>query len=167
MTSKERITTAMRCGTPDRVPINLGMSEMVPVKYFGNDYIEFFVKNPVPIWKARVETEYDRFHGDAFLHLGHGASPHDPELTRKVTRETADEIYYTLTYNTPEGKLSGDYHISKNSPPSRVTPFVNDPEAEMAKVRELIKHPDTKDLSEMKTAYEAIGGRAHAGLWIP
>ncbi len=167
MTSKERITTAMKCGIPDRVPICLGMSEMVPVKYFGNDYIEFFVKNPVPLWKARVETEYDRFHGDAFLHLGPGASPNDSELTRKVTRETADEIYYTLTYNTPAGKLSGEYHISRNSPPSRITPFVSDPETEMPKVRELLKHPDTKDLSGIPAAYDAIGGRAHAGLWIP
>lgn len=167
MTSKERITTAMRCGIPDRVPISLGMSEMVPVKYFGNDYIEFFIKNPVPVWKARVETEYDRFHGDAFLHMGTCPSPYDPELTLKITSETVDEIYYTLTYNTPAGKLSGEYHISKNSPPSMLSPFVNDPETEMPKILELIKHPETKDLSEIKTAYEVIGDRAHAGLWIP
>lgn len=166
MTSKERITIAMKGGIPDRVPITMGLSEMVPVNYFGGDYIEFFIKNPVPLWKARVETEFDRFHSDSFLHLAPEPSPHDPEVTRTVIRETADEIYYSLTYHTAAGDLAAEYHISRNSPPAAVTPFVRDPEADLPKVMELLKHPDTQDLSEIKTAYAAIGGRAHAGFWL-
>jgi uroporphyrinogen decarboxylase len=166
MTSKERITIAMKCGVPDRVPVTMGLSEMVPVKYFGGDYIDFFIKNPVPLWKARVETEYDRFHSDSFMHLEPKPSLHDPEVTRKIIRETSDEIYYSLTYNTAAGALSGEYHISRNSPPAIVTPFVRDPEADMLKVLGLLKHPDSKDLSEIKTAYASIGERAHVGFWL-
>lgn len=33
MTSKQRITVAMAGGTPDRVPVTLKLSEMVPVRY--------------------------------------------------------------------------------------------------------------------------------------
>ena len=167
MTSKERITTAMKCGVPDRVPVTMGLSEMVPVKYFGDDYLEFFIKNPVPLWKARVETEHDRFHSDSFLHLAPGPSPRDPEMTRTITRETADEINYSLTYNTAAGPLTAEYLISKNNSPAALAPFVRDTETDIPKALELLKHPDSKDLAEIKTAYAAIGGRAHAGLWLP
>ncbi|NOY75937.1 MAG: hypothetical protein GXP32_09150 [Kiritimatiellaeota bacterium] len=56
MKSKERITTAIRHGVPDRVPVTLGLSESVPVRYFTDDHIEFFWKSDFPLWRARVEA---------------------------------------------------------------------------------------------------------------
>lgn len=167
MTSKERITIAMKGGTPDRVPVTLGLSEIIPVLKFTNDYIEFFMREKIPLWKARVETEFDYFGSDSFLHLCPEASPHDPECTRNITRENAEEMFYTLTYHTSKGDLSADYYIAKATPASMLKPFVSDLEKDIPKVLEMLKNPETKKLDGMNTAYREIGDRAHAGYWLP
>jgi hypothetical protein len=166
MTSKERITTAMKCGKPDRVPVTIGLSEIIPVRYYGNDYIQFFIKDKFPLWKARVEVEHDKFGGDAFLHLFPGPSPHDPEKTRTIIKESCEEIHYRDTYHTRKGDLSAEFFIGRNSPVSSITHFIADPEADFPKITELLKHPDSCDLEEINTAYKEIGDRAHVGLWL-
>ena len=50
------MNVAMAGGTPDMVPVSPGISEGVPVRHSGLDYIEFFLKEKVPMWKARIET---------------------------------------------------------------------------------------------------------------
>jgi len=164
--AKERITIAMRNGTPDRVPVTLGLSEMVPVRYFGDDYVQFFWKDKVPLWKARVETEHDRFGADGFLHLGPGPSPNDPPQEICNVREEAEQVTYTELIHTDKGDLSADYFIGKHSPISVLRYCVADPEADAEKALALLKNPDTKDLAEMSQAYEQIGDRAHVGFWI-
>ena len=57
MTSKQRMTLALAGGTPDRVPVCPGLSEGVPVRRSGLKYIEFFLKEKVPLWKARIEEQ--------------------------------------------------------------------------------------------------------------
>ena len=166
MNSKERITTAMRNGIPDRVPVTMGLSEMIPVRYFGNDYIEFFWKNKMPIWRARVETEYERFNSDGFLHLCENASPHDPPQEIRNVKETPEKVTYTKVIHTPAGDLSADDYIGRNSPVSSLSWFVKDPEQDYQKVIELLKHPESKNLDGITEAYEEIGDRAHTGFWI-
>ena len=166
MTSKERITVAIEGGTPDRVPVTLGLSEMVPVRYFGDDYIAFLWRDRVPQWKARVETEYDRFGADAFLHVAPGPSPHDPPQETCNVRESPDEVTYTHVIHTAKGDLSAEFMIRRRSPTSHLSQYVTDPEADADKVLELLKHPDTKDLDEIQRAYAEIGDRAHVGFWV-
>jgi len=166
MTSKERITVAMKGGIPDRVPVTLGLSEMVPVRYFTDDYVKFFWIDKIPIWKARVETESDRFGADGYLHLCENPSPFDPPLEVTNVKEKRDEVIYTEIIHTKCGDLSAEYTISRKAPVSRLEPFVKSPEADYEKVMNLLKHPDTKDLSAIKPAYKEIGTRAHVGFWI-
>ena len=118
MTSKERITVAMRGGTPDQVPVTPGLSEIIPVQKFTNDYIEFFMKAQIPLWKARVEVESDYFGADSFLHVAPDASPEDPEFVQTVTKETADEMFFTRTHRTAAGDLTADYYIARTAPVS-------------------------------------------------
>lgn len=167
MTSKERITIAMCGGIPDMVPTTPGLSEIIPVQKTTNDYIEFFIKAKIPIWKARVETEFDYFGADSFLHLTPDASPDDPECIQSITKETSEEIFYTRSYHTSVGDLCADYYIGKNTPISVITPFVTDLEKDIPKIRKLLEHPDTKNLDGMKDAYLKIGERAHVGYWLP
>lgn len=115
MTSKERITVAMRGGTPDQVPVTPGLSEIIPVQKFTNDYIEFFMKAQIPLWKARVEVESDFFGADSFLHVAPDASPEDPECVQTVTKETADEMFFTRTHRTAAGDLTADYYIARTA----------------------------------------------------
>ncbi len=167
MTPKERITAAMKNRVPDRVPVSLGLSEMVPVRYFGNDYIAFMWKDKVPLWRARVETEYDRFGADSFIHLAPNPSAEDPPVEIGNIKETPETVTYTQTIHTAHGDLSADLFIGRNSPVSFLTHYVKDPEAERDKILDLLKHPDSKDLQETARAYAAIGNRAHVGLWMP
>ncbi len=75
MKPQERITAAMSGRILDQVQVTPGLSEVIPVQKTTGDYIEFFLKAKIPLWKARVETEYDYFGADSFLHLGPDASP--------------------------------------------------------------------------------------------
>ena len=167
MTAKERITTALRNRIPDRVPVTLGLSEMVPVKYFGDDYISFMWKDKIPQWKARVETEHDRFGADSFIHLSPNPSPYDPPIEICNVKETSETVTYTKIIHTSQGDLSADIFIGRRTPISFLSHYVKDPEAERDKILHLLKHPDSKDLEEIKNAYVEIGPRAHVGLWIP
>ena len=92
MTSKERITIAMKGGTPDCVPVTLGLSEMVPVRYFTDDYVKFFWIEKIPLWKARVETESNRFGADSFLHLCENPSLSDPPVEITEVREKTGNV---------------------------------------------------------------------------
>ncbi len=166
MTPKERITTAMKRGIPDAVPVTPGLSEMVPVKYFGGDYIRFFLKDKIPVWKARVETEHDRFKADSFLHLGESPSKYDTAAETAILKETSDEVLYKKTVRTGKGAMEAVYHIGRKSPPVCKEHFVKNPAEDKDKVLELLKNPDTKDLSGIIAAYGEIGDRAHAGFWI-
>jgi len=166
MNAKQRITVALEGGTPDRVPVSLGLSEMVPVRYFGDDYIAFLWKDRVPIWKARVETEFDRFGADSFLHLAPDPSPDEPPREIRDVRESPDEVTYTAVIHTPHGDLAAEFLIRRRSPLSVVAPYVKHPVADADKVLDLLRHPDTKDLDGMRQAYDAIGPRAHVGFWV-
>ena len=166
MNSKERITVALKGGRPDRVPVTLGLSEMVPVRYFGNDYVSFFWKDKVPLWKARVETEFDRFGADSFIHLAEGPSPDDPPMEICNVKETSDDVTYTEVVHTSKGDLCSERIIRRSSPLSNLTHHVKDPQADCDKVLELLKNPQSKDLDGIKQAYKEIGDRAHAGYWI-
>jgi len=166
MTPKQRITVALEGGVPDRVPVSMSASEMIPVRYFCDDYIEYCWVQKVPVWRARVETEYDRFGSDSFLHVAEGPSPHDPPSETCNVTESADEVRYTHVVHTGKGDLTTDYYLARRSPISVVSHPVTDPEADLEKILELIQNPDTKDLTEIHTAYEEIGDRAHVGYWI-
>jgi len=39
---------------------------MVPVRYATDDYVEFFWRRKLPLWRARVGTEHDRFGAGAY-----------------------------------------------------------------------------------------------------
>jgi len=167
MTSKERITVAMKGGIPDRVPVSLGLSEMVPVRYFTDDYVKFFWIDKIPTWKARVEIESDRFGADGFLHLVENPSQFDPPIEITNVKEKSDEVIYTEIIHTKHGDLSTEYTLNRQAPLSRTEPFVKSPETDYAKVMDLLQNPDTKDLAEINAAYAKIGARAHVGFWIP
>ncbi|MBI4025258.1 MAG: hypothetical protein HY360_09785 [Verrucomicrobia bacterium] len=86
MTPKERITVALRGGRPDRVPVTLGLSEMVPVRYCTDDYVRFHWVEKIPLWKARVEIEHDRFGADGKCRSGRGEARLPHEIRGKPAR---------------------------------------------------------------------------------
>ena len=166
MTPKERITVALTGGIPDRVPVTLGLSEMVPVRFFGGNYIEFFWKKRIPLWKARVETEHDRFGADSFIHLSENPSPNDPHTQVRNAKESEEQITYNSVLPTPKGDLEAEFFIGRHSPVSTIQPYVKSPEDDYDKVMGTLQNPDSKDLSDIHYAYTQIGSRAHVGFWL-
>ena len=138
MNPKERITVALQGGTPDRVPVTLGLSAMVPVRFFTGNYIDFFWKETIPLWKARVETEFDRFGADSFIHLSENPSPHDPPTELRDVKESDERVTYTNVIHTRKGDLKGEFFIGPNSPVSIISPYVKSAQADYEKVLETL-----------------------------
>ena len=166
MTPKQRINVALKGGIPDRVPVTLGLSEMVPVRFFWGDYIAFW-KDKTPLWKARVETEFDRFGADSFIHLSENPSPHDPPTEVRHVKESVEQISYSSVIHTRKGDLKANFFVGRHSPVSIVLAYVRSPQADYEKVLDTLQHPDSKDLSDINYAYAQIGARAHVGFWLP
>lgn len=166
MTSKQRMIAAIAGETPDCVPVSPGLSEGVPVRHSGMDYIEFFLKARVPLWKARIETSVDYFGADGYVHVGWGRGPHDPDVETVVRHETPDEVTFDTITHTPEGDLVHRRRVGKNHTLSTLSAPVQDPCADEAKVRSLLQHPDEVDFEEYRKAYAWVGDRGMVGLWV-
>ena len=166
MTRKERVITAIAGGGPDKVPVVLGLSEGVPVRHSGMDYIEFFLKERVPLWKARIKTSVDYFSGDGYVHVPWGPGPHDPEVETVVRRETAEEVIFDRITHTSEGDLCQTRSVGRNHTLSTLAPMSKDPEADEKKILCMLQHPDEVDFSKYREAYDWVGDRGMVGLWI-
>lgn len=56
LTSRDRILLTIKHQIPDRVPVQVATSYMVPPKLTGKPYWDvFYYKNP-PLWKAVIDT---------------------------------------------------------------------------------------------------------------
>jgi len=165
LNAKERIVAALRGGTPDRVPVTLGLSEMVPVRKSGLDYIEFFWREKRNIFLARCDTERS-FGADVFAHAAESPSPHDPEITIEIVKDTDEEVVYSETIHTRAGDLSDRLRITPTESIAMLEGFVKDPAADRDKVLATLEHPDSKDYSGYAAAYEHAGEGGHCGFWV-
>ena len=160
------MVTAIAGGTPDTVPVEPGLSEGVPVRLSGLDYIEFFLKEKVPVWKARIETTVGFFGADGYVHVPWGPGPHDPEVETVMRRETADEVIFDTITHTAEGDLVKTSSVGRNHTVSTLHPAVANAQADEKKVLCLLRYPEEIDLSEYTRAYDWVGDRGMVGLWI-
>jgi len=107
MTSKERILTAMRGGIPDTVPVQMGISEMVPAKYSGLPFWDFYLYKKAPHWKYMVECiELLGFDGYLYYYVKQKRSARNPVTSSSQTVRQDDEYIVVRTaHATPDGDL--------------------------------------------------------------
>lgn len=165
MSAKERIVSALRGGTPDSVPVTLGLSEMVPVRKSGLDYIEFFQRERRDIVRARCDTEKS-FGADVFLHAGASPSPHDPEITTRTVKDSDEEVVYSETIHTRAGDLSNLLRITRTESIAMLEGLVKDPAADRDKVLAMLEHPESKDYGAYVAAHEYVSDAGHCGFWL-
>jgi len=166
MTPKQRMTTAIAGGVPDMVPVCPGLSEGVPVRLSGMDYIEFFLKARVPLWKARIETSVDHFGADGYVHVGWGPGPHDPPVETITRQESADEVVFDTVIHTREGDLLKTTSLGRDHTFSCLAPLVKEPEADERKLLCTLERPDEADFAGFRRAYDWVGDRGMVGLWV-
>ncbi len=56
MTSRQRMLTAMRNSTPDRVPVAPDMSNMIPCRLTGKPFWDIYLYQDPPLWQAYIEA---------------------------------------------------------------------------------------------------------------
>lgn len=165
MNPKKRIITALKNKQPDRVPVTLGLSEMVPVRKSGLSYIDYFWNEKRDLIRDRCDAEKG-YNADVFLHSAESPSPEDPEISIKTAVETREEVIYEETIHTRRGDLTCLKRITPTESVAILEPFVKNPEKDMPCVLETLKHPGTKDLGKYLSDWAYVGESGHCGFWL-
>lgn len=123
MTSKERILAAMAGESPDRVPVQLGITNMFSIRQQGYSGWDVFHDNKVPYWQVVTDTAR-RFGLDGYLYLNldlrRGASAEDGEVRSRteIVDRTDEKIVKRTTVTTPKGELWSECTLLKNETPT-------------------------------------------------
>lgn len=126
MTSKERIIATMRGQKTDRVPFQLGITNMFSV--FQNNYIgwDVYLHNKVPMWKIVADTQ-QRFGLDGYLYIGVDSVPDkDVQYKDDVVFANEEKIIVRTTMQTPEGNLWSESTYMKNESPTVTRGYIKD-----------------------------------------
>ena len=119
MTPKERILCAMRGGTPDRVPVQLGIMTIAP-RMAKDPGWEVYYHGKHNLHEMMVQM-VDEFGFDGYLYSGVGgkADPRDQrKWSREVIRKDADLIVVRDSCETPEGTLWQEVSYPPLDPPT-------------------------------------------------
>lgn len=155
MTKKERILCVMRLGTPDRVPVSAGISEMIPVRFSGKTYPQIFHYDPEPLWKIRVDAER-RFDMDGFIHVCPSLLPAYKLTKKTVIQEGEDKVIWKEVHHTAAGNLEKVVQVTHPDGAAVLEPLVKEPE-DLAKALLLYQDPAHYDFEEYEKAYAYMG----------
>ena len=126
MTSKERILAAMKGQPLDRVPVQLGITNMFTV--LQNNYTgwDIYLNQKAPMWKLVADTQ-KRFGLDGYLYIGVGAEPDpDVEYHSETVASDSDKVIVRTTMKTPEGSLWSESTYMKNETPTVTRGYIKD-----------------------------------------
>ena len=118
MTSRERILSAMRGLPTDRVPFQLGVTNMFTVLHNGYTGWDIYLHDKAPMWKMVADVQRE-FGLDGYLYLGAYAPP-DPDVTYRSEAVHSDDekIVVRSTMQTPDGDLWSETSFMKNETPT-------------------------------------------------
>ena len=127
MTSKERILATMRGQKTDRVPFQLGISNMFTVLQNGYRGWDIYLHDKAPMWKLVADTQR-RFGLDGYLYWGVGASSPDPDVQYEwaVVHSDAEKVIARTTMKTPEGDLWSESVYMIDETPTVLRGFIKD-----------------------------------------
>jgi|LSQX01.1.fsa_nt_gb uroporphyrinogen-III decarboxylase len=119
MSGKERILAAMSGQMPDRVPVQLGITNMFSVYQQGLIGWDVYAYQNQPLWRVVADTQR-RFGLDGYLYLRPAVKtrPGDPRRESTLTQLDADKLERRTVIHTPEGDLTSAETIMKNESPT-------------------------------------------------
>ena len=119
MTPKARILHAMTGRLPDRVPVQLGITNMWSVFRQGFCGWDIYYEEKTPLWKVVTDTHRE-FGLDGYLYLDmhETARGRGTTASRCAAERTAGSIVQRIRISTPEGELFSERTYLKNESPT-------------------------------------------------
>jgi uroporphyrinogen-III decarboxylase len=127
MTSKERILATMRGQKTDRVPFQLGLSNMFSVLQNGYRGWDIFMHDKAPMWKLVADTQR-RFGLDGYLYLGAGVTTPNPNVQYDgyVVHSDGEKVVTRTIMKTPDGDLWSETVYMIDETPTVLRGFIKD-----------------------------------------
>ncbi len=159
MTSKERMLTAMRHGTPDVVPVSPDISNMVPCRLSGKPFWDIYYHNDPPLWRAYADAA--RFFGmDAWqIHgtLNYHYVGAQWSFENEVIARTDDSFTVRVTCHTPAGDIWQETTYYADNPPVVTSNWIKDLKADLPKIRYTLPHIGGYDAAPLREQMEYVG----------
>jgi uroporphyrinogen decarboxylase len=170
MTPRERIMTALRNGTPDRVPATPDTSIMIPCRLQRKPFWEMEVNENPPLWKAYIEA-VKHFGTDGWMFNGRLDLTTRPEVRNewKVVKKTDDRWEVRGVYHTPDGDLTYTNVTPRDNPTTMVEHPVKDIERDFKKLRHFFTPALSADATVYRQQREEMGERGMIciGVGVP
>lgn len=131
MTNRERILTAMKHGTPDRVPCAPDTNWTIPARLKQVPFWDIYYYHDPPLWKAYNDCV--RYFGvDGFSHHGvYDLPPHpETEWSKKIIHQASDRLIVETTMRCPKGELTQEETFLINEPQTSTKKFITDFESQ-------------------------------------
>lgn len=119
MTGKERIMAAMSGQIPDRVPVQLGITNMFSIYQQHLTGWDVYAWQRQPLWRIVADTQR-QFGLDGYLYLKPAAkkSASDIQTHSEMIRQSTDRIVRKTVIQTPDGDLTSEETFMQNESPT-------------------------------------------------
>lgn len=170
MTSRERIMTALRNGTPDRVPATPDISIMVPCRLTGKPFYDIEVNENPSLTFAYINAA--RFFGiDGWMFNGTLDFKLKSNVTtekRIVSREPERWIVKYITH-TPDGDLTQTLFSPHDNPSTMTEKMVKNFKNDFKKLRHIFGGVESYDATTYWQQKKAMGeqGMICVGISVP
>jgi hypothetical protein len=174
MTSRQRLLTAMRNETPDRVPVAPDISMYIPMRHSGCTAQDFWMgtKTGIPHWQAYLDAA-DYYGLDAWtapvfgLPMLYEEAPIEWQHHSQID-PARDAMVSTATVRTPEGDLNQESVCYRGDQASVTVKLIKDLTTDFSRFKYLQPMPEALDLPTLETCRQACHQRGHAfGVTIP
>lgn len=169
-TSRERILTAMRLGTPDRVPVIPDISNMIPARLTGKPFWDVYYHEDPPLDEAYVDA-VRHFGMDGWYIYDNATMVEDPKWQTRVLDKKEDEWKVQRWVDTPLGHLEEIVCYPVDNPPWTVQGMIKDIAQDLPKLRWFMEQKSLKNLCRNKGTIGDLGVYGVAietfmGFWV-
>lgn len=167
MTSRERMMTALRCGTPDRVPVAPDFSCMVPCRLTKKPFWDVILYNNPPLWEAYLDAI--KYYGtDGWCIYGGVGLKQESNVNveRQIISMTDERITVKQTYKTPDGNLSETYIYPKWDPPTTVEKMIKNFKEDFPKIKHIFSNITGYSSDYLEVQKNVIGEQGMFGIGV-
>lgn len=170
MTARNRILTAMRRGTPDRVPVMPDISNMVPARRTGKPFWDIYLHENPSLDEAYVDAV--RYFGmDGWYIYDNATMYEEPAWQKKIIESLDDELHVRRWIETPFGELEEIVCYPNNDPPWSQTGIIKDIAQDFPKLKWYMEQKGLDGLTKNKQRIGDLGIYGVAietfmGFWV-